>query len=358
MKVDILAGGRDATFTARILPLARALENHRVECRVIPPIAWHSTAKGKLGNILSVALTHRPRKYANMLGHPPDVAIIGRVSTPQIRLLQKLLKSKRVKTIFDLDDALFLSTGKLFGINVRPGSFFLEGIVKNADLVTVNGHYLLGYVRFFNKNATIIHDPVDTELFSSNSRNNCDKVTIGWEGVPRHHYANLSILIKPLSRLAKEYDIKLKIVSHLGDLKVKQTYRKLENSLEIDYGPSYWVPITKLPKLMSDFDIMVAPIAKAPWYEGKSALRVGIGMAMGVPVVASPVGEQKYVIEHGVNGFLAKEDEWYRYLKMLIEDDDLRTAMGQMGRLTAEKELSVRSCGKKLFGLTKELLGQ
>jgi len=29
--------------------------------------------------------------------------------------------------------------------------------------------------------------------------------------------------------------------------------------------------------------------------ETARALRVGVGMAMGIPVVASPVGEQKYV---------------------------------------------------------------
>ncbi|MDI6846755.1 MAG: glycosyltransferase [Candidatus Bathyarchaeia archaeon] len=356
MKVDIFAGGRNATFTSRILPLVRALENHCVECNVIPPIAWHSVAKGKLGNVLSVVLTHPPCKYADTLRHPPNVVIIGRVSTPQIRLLQKLLKSKGVKTIFDLDDALFLPTGKLFGINVRPGSFCLEEIVKNADFVTVNGHYLLEYARSFNKNSTIINDPVDTMLFSPKSRNNHNKVTIGWEGVPRNHYQNLSILIKPLSRLAKESDIKFKIVSYLGDPKVKQMFREIERFLEIDYGPNYWVPLVKLPELISDFDIMVAPLQKTLWYEGKSALRVSIGMAMGIPVVASPVGEQKYVIKHGVNGFLAKnEEEWYQYLKILIEDEKLREYMGESGRKTVEKELSLQECGRKLNNVLRAL---
>jgi glycosyltransferase involved in cell wall biosynthesis len=80
-------------------------------------------------------------------------------------------------------------------------------------------------------------------------------------------------------------------------------------------------------------------------------------MAMGIPVVASPVGEQKYVVKHGVNGFFAKnEEEWYNYLKMLIEDDDLRRRMGREARKTAEKELSLEVNGKKLYKIIKRIV--
>lgn len=96
--------------------------------------------------------------------------------------------------------------------------------------------------------------------------------------------------------------------------------------------------------------------SKNLWYEGKSALRVGIGMAMGIPVVASSIGEQKYVVKHGVNGFLAKNEEgWYQYLKMLIENDDLRERMGKHGRETAEKELSLNVNGRKLCQILTRL---
>jgi len=357
MKVDIFAGGLGATLTARILLLAKMLRAFGAECNVITPIAWDSIAKGKLGRIFSTVLTHPLKTYVQTVADPPDVVIIGRVSTPQIYMLQKLLRSKAVKVIFDLDDAIFLPTGSLFGINIRPGSFCLEGIVRNADFVTVNGHYLLSYVRTFNKKATIINDPIDCELFSPKPKTRHSKIVIGWEGVPLHHYENLTILIKPLGRLAKEFDIKFKIISYLGDLRVKQMFSKLEKFIEVDYGLKQWVPMNKLSELMSDFDIMVAPLQKTFWYEGKSALRVGIGMAMGIPVVASPVGEQKYVIKHGVNGFLARnEEEWYQYLRTLIEDSKLRTTIERRGRETAEKELSLAVWGKKLFDIMNRLL--
>jgi glycosyltransferase involved in cell wall biosynthesis len=126
--------------------------------------------------------------------------------------------------------------------------------------------------------------------------------------------------------------------------------------MEVDYGLKSWVPLPEFAKLMSDFDIMVAPLQKTWWYKGKSILRVGIGMALGIPVVASAVGEQKYVIKHGINGYLAKhEEDWYNYLKILIEDESLRESMGREGRRTAENLFSLDACGRKLFNIINTL---
>lgn len=352
MKVDIFAGGLDATLTGRIQPLSEMLGLCGVDCRVIAPINWAPIAKGKLGNIFSIVLTYPPKECAQTMADPPEVVIVGRVSTPQIYLFEKLLRNRSVRVIFDLDDALFLPTSKLFGANIRPRSFCLEELVKNADFVTVNGHYLMNYVKALNEKTAIVHDPVDTELFNPKLRISHEKITIGWEGAPRSHYENLAFLIDPLKRLAKEYDIRFKIVSYLGDLRVKKMFSKLEKLMEIDYGLEHWVTMDEFAESLSDFDILAAPLQRTPWYEGKSALRVGIGMAMGMPVVASPVGEQKYIIKDSLNGFLAQnEDDWYKYLKALIEDGELRETMGKNGRETAEKKLSLRVCSKKLFDI-------
>lgn len=356
MRVFIFSGGLGPTFVARILPFSESLRKHGIESKIILPIEWQAIATEKLGNVLSTILAHSPKDYATALGNSPDIVIIGRVSSPQIYLLQKLLKMKKVKIIFDIDDPLFLPTGKLFGINIRPGSFCLEGVIRNADFVTVNGQYLLNYVRLFNKNASVIHDPVNTSLFSPKSRRN-HKIVIGWEGVPHHHYENLSLLINPLRKLAKKYDLKFNIVSYLGDPKVKHMFKNLEDFLEIDYGLRYWVPITQLSVLMSEFDIMVVPLQNKNWYEGKSALKVGMAMGMGIPVVASPVGEQKYMVKNYINGFLPKtEDDWYRYLSILIEDRELRQKMGKSGRKITINKLSSEVCGQKLHDIIQTVM--
>jgi glycosyltransferase involved in cell wall biosynthesis len=360
MRITIFAGGLYTTLSARTLPLAEFLQKrYNITTEIIMPIPWNFIAKGKIGNILSVILTYRIKEYIKAATKSSDIVMIRKTANTQTYIFQKILKERGVKVLFDIDDALFLPSSNIFGIKIRPGTFFLEKILRNSDYVLTNGHFLLHYVREFNKNSCMIHDPIDTELFSPEKKiRNAKQIVIGWQGNARIHSRNLAMLINPLKRIGKEYrNIKFKIVSYLGDESITRMFSPLEKYMEIDYGTKNWVPLRSFAKMIYNFDILVAPLEDTPWNRGKSALRVGIGMALGIPVVASPVGEQKYVIRHGVNGFLANnEEEWYTYLKILIEDEHLRKKMGKEGRKIAENELSLEVNGKKLYEIIKRTL--
>jgi glycosyltransferase involved in cell wall biosynthesis len=53
--------------------------------------------------------------------------------------------------------------------------------------------------------------------------------------------------------------------------------------------------------------------------------------------VASPVGANLGIVQHGVTGFLADSvPAWRRYLLQLIDDAALRSAMGRSARRIAE----------------------
>jgi len=66
-------------------------------------------------------------------------------------------------------------------------------------------------------------------------------------------------------------------------------------------------------------------------------------MACGVPVVASPVGVNREIIQDGVNGFLAATpDEWVTKLERLLADPELRTRFADAGRRTVEERYSLR----------------
>lgn len=51
--------------------------------------------------------------------------------------------------------------------------------------------------------------------------------------------------------------------------------------------------------------------------------------------------------------YTRNEQEWYNYLKILIEDEKLRKKMGMEGRKTAEKELSLEVNGKNCIKIIK-----
>ena len=67
-------------------------------------------------------------------------------------------------------------------------------------------------------------------------------------------------------------------------------------------------------------------------------------MALEIPAVASPVGVNRKIISHGVNGLLCNTaQEWNDALTKLIDDPDLRKTMGETGRKTVVENYSVLS---------------
>ena len=161
---------------------------------------------------------------------------------------------------------------------------------------------------------------------------------VGWLGDGRVHGANLRILAKPLARLSTTDQFRLKLVSALGSKEIRELFGPLQGRVEVDYGRDDWVDLSAIPSLIGDFDISVMPLVDNAFNRGKAGQKLIESMAMGIPVVASPVGENNYIVSHGKDGFLASSGaEWTKYLAILIEGPELRSQMGEQGR---EKVLS------------------
>ncbi|QCO13644.1 hypothetical protein D3868_31995 (plasmid) [Azospirillum brasilense] len=64
-------------------------------------------------------------------------------------------------------------------------------------------------------------------------------------------------------------------------------------------------------------------------------------------VVASPVGVNRDIVEHGVNGFLAETpEEWTGALCRLAADPDLRRRLGAAGRAKVERHYSLAGAAR------------
>jgi glycosyltransferase involved in cell wall biosynthesis len=78
-------------------------------------------------------------------------------------------------------------------------------------------------------------------------------------------------------------------------------------------------------------------------------------MAAGLPVIASPVGVNSEIVDHGITGFLASStEEWVKYLRILKDDLELRRTMGLAGRRIVEKKYSLEIVSPKLVSILKE----
>jgi glycosyltransferase involved in cell wall biosynthesis len=72
-------------------------------------------------------------------------------------------------------------------------------------------------------------------------------------------------------------------------------------------------------------------------------------MAVGIPVVASPVGINVDLAIPGETGFLSSTPEaWVHALRTLLHNPQLRIEMGQNGRKLIEKNFSLEINARKL----------
>jgi glycosyltransferase involved in cell wall biosynthesis len=328
----------------RIKPLITELKKHGVTAVITkkpPPNSFNPLQR--------YILPYNPRDLLS-IGDlvASEVLFASRTTYLGTYWLQKIWRKLGKPLIFDFDDALFLHPAIRFGL--------LPKTLRQSSAVTVSSHFLLSYAKSLNPNSHLIQTPIDSDFFLPTLRFPRKKVTIGWMGNPTDHWRNLQILKPVLIRLGKKHDVRFKLVSSLGNPHVLETFREVEQYMEVDYGLDHTVPYYQLPEQLLDFDIGVSPLLNAPWFEAKSAIKTAMYMAMGVPTVASYAGEQKYVLAKGTAGFLAKtEDDWFNYLNLLVEDSKLRRQMGAAARKHAEAELSVRAVGKKLYDVLAAL---
>ena len=117
-----------------------------------------------------------------------------------------------------------------------------------------------------------------------------------------------------------------------------------------------WNAATEVQDL-NCIDIGIMTLPDDEWAQGKCGLKGLSYMACGIATVMSPVGVNKEIIQHGINGFLASTaQEWIDCLSALIENSDLRQTTGQAGRETVVKNYSVNAHKDTYLGVLKSLI--
>jgi len=133
--------------------------------------------------------------------------------------------------------------------------------------------------------------------------------------------AYLRSIEKVLSEIAKLHPIRLKIISSMS-LQLSE--------VEVDFVP--WDRDSEYREICS-FDIGIMCLPDNPYTRGKAGFKLLLYMAAGIPSVASAVGANNDIVEHGKTGFLAgNEGQWKDCLERLIRDPSLRTEMGARAR--------------------------
>lgn len=250
--------------------------------------------------------------------------------------------------IYDFDDAFFHtydSSPRPIVRKLMAGK--LEPLLSGAAACCCGNNYLAAYAKHFCDNSIILPTVVDTTLYARATRAGSapGPVTIGWIGSPST-WPYMKQLLPLLADIARKHDVRVRVVG-AGPAARSERFEQLDL---VD-----WREETEVEDVQA-MDIGVMPLDDDLWARGKSGYKLVQYMACGLPVVASPVGVNSEMIDHGANGYLATGwEEWRSALLRLIGDAALRQRFGAAGRQRVVERYSLQAHAPRFVELIQSL---
>jgi glycosyltransferase involved in cell wall biosynthesis len=265
-----------------------------------------------------------------------------RFNQPRLRWLRK--KAKRI--VYDFDDSVMYRNSKARNpISQTRKRRFIQ-MIRASDFVIAGNEFLKNQVSPFNQNVEVIPTPLDQEKYHLKDYSiRKEKVTLGWIG--DHGSIHYLEKMRPIfESIGERYPhAELKIVCDI-----------FFNSEKINVVKKMWKSEEEVADLQS-FDIGLMPLVEDPWSWGKCGLKIIQYQGVGLPVVCTPVGINRDLVEDGVNGLWARTpEEWEGRISILIEDSLLREKMGREGRRRVLEKYTVQSCAPRLFSILNRVL--
>jgi glycosyltransferase involved in cell wall biosynthesis len=236
------------------------------------------------------------------------------------------------RMVFDFDDSVMYKSGPASRRQQQRQQRRFAVTAGKADLVIAGNRYLQQEALPFNREVRLLPTVLDMDRYIAReeSGDKTREVVLGWIG-SRGTLRYLQDIGPALEELGRRWPgLKLKIVADdFFDL----------NNVQVIKKP--WSAADEIADLHS-FDIGLMPLTDDIWTRGKCGFKLLQCMAVGLPVVCSPVGVNADIVTDGREGFHATtREEWVAKLDALIADSDLRRQMGQRGRLRVANAFSL-----------------
>ena len=266
-----------------------------------------------------------------------EVTWIGRELVSGRFTLEGAVGKRRV---FDVDDAIWLPYKTDFSMEIAR---HCNGVIAGNRFLA--DHYERGGARVW-----LVPTSVDTDVWQPPSHHAQRDWTIGWIG----SWSNLKFLYeieKPLARFLAEH-------SGTRLLVVCDRAPSFENLPEDKWRFQQWSAGNEV-RLVQQMDVGLMPLEDSEEARGKCGFKMLSYMSTGLPVVVSPVGVNKEILDHGEVGLAARsDDDWYAALKSLFSEREMGRRLGSVGRRVVEQHYSVTASAPKLAAIFRELISE
>ena len=243
---------------------------------------------------------------------------------------------------FDFDDAIMFRDSSAARLVSRRRQRRVARMLDGAATVIAGNDYLAEWARPHCAQVRVLPTAVDLAAYPGAPSGDGPPI-VGWIGTCST-LMYLRALLPALERLAaRQPRLLVRVVS--------------DGALEVADLPLINVPwsLAREADELRRFQVGIMPLPDDLWTRGKCAVKILQYFAAGIPVVCSPVGVARDIVEHGRNGFFATtDDEWVAHLETLLADPALRRRLGAAGRALVASRYSVEAM---LPQLLETLLG-
>lgn len=342
-----------ASSRMRMLQFIPSLQKAGFEVKVSPLFsdAYIKELQNNKRHFIKIFFAYLRRIKEILFLEGSDIIWIEKECLPWVPAwVEKILLPKNTPYIIDFDDAVF----HIYDLHQNKFIRYLLGqkhasLVKDAASATVGNEYLLNYFKNYildKERIILIPTVIDFNRYQTtidSKSNKRDKVMVGWIGQKSTAYnlKSLEPLFKELASTQNVEFVAIGIDAHSENLSMTSIRWSLVNEVEE----------------LSKIDIGIMPLNDGLFEKGKCGYKLIQYMALGIPVIASPVGVNSVLIEQNKNGFLVEGlPQWKEAMEHLINDSLLRKKMGDAGKDMIKQKYCLEVMQPILIQLFKKIL--
>lgn len=289
-----------------------------------------------------------------------SIIVIQKICSNRIytNLLKVLVVLQSKNTLYDIDDAEYLRQ------DVKTLHFFL----KKCKKISVGSYALKEYCENFNKNVFILTTPVLEHNEHKEKRNVIPN--IGWVGdfgngndisKDFSHKKNLfTILFPQIKELTMPIILTLIGVKNKNDIPEIVDYFKDNSNIKVNIPTNLnWEKDEWLYSEIKKFDIGVSPLSDHLFNVSKSAFKAKQYLSVGIPTIASDVGENNKFIKHNKNGYLCKNgSDFKNAIINILKMTDYKYFEFSKNAISNKKDFSMKNYCDSLIGISKNAIQQ
>jgi len=272
-----------------------------------------------------------------------------------VKLVKDLQRACR-KVIYEVDDDY---TNHHRQVMVEGGDAM--AVMTVCDAVTASTPYLAEKMRRYNPNVYVVPNCINVDAWrEAKDVRHVQGLTIGITGTASH-YDDWGVVSKPLAEVLAEFD-------HVHVVFIGYKPQYFEHLGRVEHIP--FLAFEKYPGGVRQIDIGLAPLNEKDEFNlSKSAIKVleywasyrkyQEGGSGGIAAIASDMPVYQRVVQHEKTGLLVEnsEDAWYKAIRRLVLDGDLRRRLGINGHRRVKRHRNIKTKAVEWVKAYRSIIG-